>query len=639
MLSIQERQYIHNYAQNQYSGLGEIVDLGCWLGGSSVALVTGLQENPNLELRQKIIHAYDLFVWESWMDPFVVDTPLQGLYKSGDSFLPECQRGISQWEQQIKLYPGDLDKIGWQGNDIEFLFIDAMKSWQLANSILTKFVSCLIPQHSVIIHQDFSHFGTYWIHLVMYRLRSYFEPIYDIPDSWSLVFQYKKNIPKDVLMQSYSLYSFDRDEINAAFEYSQELVSSQKRAQIIGAKAIALIELGDFYAAKKELEQSISDGLSYADLQPSLGLGLPSLILNYIDASGILAQPTVKEIKTEDIIQKHTQLSQKQLGDLQYSGERHMADQVGLALSLSHIDHMVRYAFAAPFAKERRVLDITCGSGYGTQFMAIQGGKEVIGVDIDSSAIAYARKHYEHPNVSYIESDAHNVPQLESGSFDTIISFETIEHLHSPLDFLLELRRLLKPNGCLIISCPNDYRVSPWISEYHLHKFRFTEFRDLIVNVFGEASFLFQYNTATSCLLKPLLVKETSSRFESYRDSLSVDNGFFEKQYLDGLFTVDNSLGYLAIVGVDSAQLTSCMSISQTAFQDVMSSLHFTTEEVKRLSGDLQTLSSQLSTREQSLSTREQLVKSQTGEGRIWHLKQSLKYLQKALFNPKSNVS
>jgi hypothetical protein len=70
-----------------------------------------------------------------------------------------------------------------------------------------------------------------------------------------------------------------------------------------------------------------------------------------------------------------------------------------------------------------------------------------------------------------------------------------------------------------------------------------------------------------------------------------------------------------------------------------MSSLHFTTEEVKRLSGDLQTLSSQLSTREQSLSTREQLVKSQTGEGRIWHLKQSLKYLQKALFNPKSNVS
>lgn len=251
MLSIQERQYLNNYAQNQYSGVGEIVDLGCWLGGSSVALVTGLQENPNLELRQKIIHAYDLFVWESWMDPFVVDTPLQGLYKPGDSFLPECQRGISQWEQQIKLYPGDLDKIGWQGNDIEFLFIDAMKSWQLANSILAKFVSCLIPQHSVIVHQDFSHFGTYWIHLVMYRLRSYFEPIYDIPDSWSLVFQYKKAIPKDVLMQSYSLYSFDRDEINAAFEYSQELVSPQKRAQIIGAKAIALIELGDFYAAKK----------------------------------------------------------------------------------------------------------------------------------------------------------------------------------------------------------------------------------------------------------------------------------------------------------------------------------------------------------------------------------------------------
>jgi 2-polyprenyl-3-methyl-5-hydroxy-6-metoxy-1,4-benzoquinol methylase len=650
MLSIPERQYLYEYGKLKYLGKGQIVDLGCWLGSSTIPLAMGLSENLNNRVQERQIHAYDLFIWEAWMNQFVVDTSLQGKYQPGDSFLLECQRQIETWSQYIKLCPGDLTQLAWQGDSIEFLFIDAMKSWALANSIFHNFIPYLIPEISLLVHQDFAHFGTHWIHPIMYRLRSYFKPIYDIPDSWSLVFQYQKPIPDRLLRESYSPSSFDLQEIDAAFEYSKEIVAPQKRAQISGAKAIALLERGEIERSRQEIERAISDGLSYADLKLPLGLGLSSLMLHYLRPQNTASPPVEMEVKNPDF------MPEKSLNkpDLEYTGERHMADRLGLGLSLSHIDHMIRYALAAPFIKGRRVLDITCGSGYGSQFMAIEGAKEVIGVDIDPKAIAHARKFYHHPKVSYIESDAHAVSQLENASCEVIVSFETIEHLQHPHDFLLELRRILKPGGQLLLSCPNDYRVSPWISEYHIHKFRFSEFQDLVLNVFEDAAFLFQYNTATSCLIKPVPIPEKSSRFQNYRESLPQD--FFGKQYLDGILTIDNTLGYLAVVGIESDRLTNYMSISQTAFQDVMSSLKFQTEEAKRQTQevarqtqDIERQTEELKTLQQELDTsnanmqKVQLDLDQcrdtiaaTEGGRWWHLQQAWLHLKQVVFSPKS---
>ncbi|MBD2150108.1 class I SAM-dependent methyltransferase [Pseudanabaena sp. FACHB-1277] len=634
MLSMEERQYLYKYAQNEYCAIGEIVDLGCWLGSSVVSLVTGLQKNLNLPARDKIIHAYDLFVWESWMDQFVDGTPLSGRYQSGDSFLPECSKLIQPWEKQIKLYPGDLSQIGWHGDPIEFLFVDAMKSWSLANSILRNFIPSLIPNHSVIVHQDFAHFGTYWIHLIMYRLRSYFEPIYDIPNSWGLVFKYKQAIPNSLLMESYALASFDRAEIDAAFEYSIAMVASQKRSQIVGAKVIALLELGDLEQAELTLDRAISDGFSQADIHPPLGLGFPSLIFKYIPVSNtnhssykelLNSQSTPMDIT----VSQKKQIHQNNSDDTIYTGERHMEDQLGVGLNLSHIDHMVRYAFTSNFVKGKRVLDITCGSGYGSQFMAVQGAEKVVGVDIDVNSIKHARKYYQHPNVSYIESDAHHVSELEDESFDVIISFETIEHLQFPRDFLLELRRLLKPDGQLIISCPNDYRSSPWISQYHIHKFRFTEFRDIILNVFGEASFLLQYNTITSSLIRPTGIEEHNSRFQNYLSPLP--EGFWGNQYLDSILTVDNALGYLAVVGIATDQIVHQSSISHSAFQEVIDTLKYQMEEAHKKSYELQQVSSELQKKCSELNQLQSIINNETSCGRLSHIKIALRHLKKAV--------
>lgn len=244
MISSQEQEYLCHYASHEYSGQGEIVDLGCWLGSSTVELAKGLQSNPYPKASSRKVHAYDIFIWESWMDACVVGSPFEGKFKPGDSFFQECVDLTQPWQRQINFHPGDLNKLGWQGGAIEFLFIDAMKSWELANTIIHEFFSALIPEQSVIVHQDFTHYYTYWIYLTMYRLREYFEPVYDIPNSSSLVYKYIKPIPENLLKSSYTLESFSEDEINAAFNYASRLVSVEKRMVILSAKISAFIDSG-----------------------------------------------------------------------------------------------------------------------------------------------------------------------------------------------------------------------------------------------------------------------------------------------------------------------------------------------------------------------------------------------------------
>jgi hypothetical protein len=244
MLSQQERQYLYEYTKNEYSGIGSIVDLGCWLGSSTIPMAMGLAKNTNPQTEHTQIQAYDLFIWEDWMDDCVSDATLKGKFKPGDSFFKEYQQQTLPWEKQICCHPGDINQLGWPGGQIEFLFIDAMKSWELANSIIYNFFPSLVVGHSTIVQQDFSHYYTYWIHLIMYRFREYFEVVYDVPHSASLAFKYIKQIPDEELKKTHSLESFDTDEINAAFRYSTSLVAPEKSSVISLAKIRAMTDFG-----------------------------------------------------------------------------------------------------------------------------------------------------------------------------------------------------------------------------------------------------------------------------------------------------------------------------------------------------------------------------------------------------------
>lgn len=267
---------------------------------------------------------------------------------------------------------------------------------------------------------------------------------------------------------------------------------------------------------------------------------------------------------------EYSNMNETQKNDFVPSGERHIPFHVGTDYSLGNVDHMLRYALVAPFVEGKRVLDISCGTGYGSHYLACQGAAEVIAVDVDSDAIAFASKFYSHPSIQYIQSDAHSVPELDDQSFDIIVSFETIEHLQHPRLFLAELRRLLKPDGKAFVSCPNDYRVFPdsWISHFHLHKFKFAEFRDLFLNIFGEGLFMGQHYAVTSVLTRPLTLPAKAQEHGDYLDTSK--SNVIQKSYLENLSSIENAAGYLAVFGLDESLLKNHSATAQNAFELLM---------------------------------------------------------------------
>lgn len=121
------------------------------------------------------------------------------------------------------------------------------------------------------------------------------------------------------------------------------------------------------------------------------------------------------------------------------------------------LEHLARYSFALPYM-QGRVLDIACGAGYGSHMMAKFRKKmiqELVAVDNDQDILEYAQKTYQHPLITYKQADAMD-PELGDslGSFDAIVSFETIEHVEDDIVFMQQLKKILRPGGTLVLSTP-----------------------------------------------------------------------------------------------------------------------------------------------------------------------------------------
>ncbi len=139
--------------------------------------------------------------------------------------------------------------------------------------------------------------------------------------------------------------------------------------------------------------------------------------------------------------------------------------------------HIVRYALAASLIRPGdTVLDCACGLGYGSAVIAATTqASEVIGVDVDDGAVAYANANYGGPNVRFKTGDASALADIPDASVDFIASMETIEHAQDWKAVAKEFARVLKPDGRLITSVadrwtddtgndpnPHRYHVFDW---------------------------------------------------------------------------------------------------------------------------------------------------------------------------------
>lgn len=102
------------------------------------------------------------------------------------------------------------------------------------------------------------------------------------------------------------------------------------------------------------------------------------------------------------------------------------------------------------------ILDFGCGTGDHVTYPLACLGHRVMGVDMHEPSIQEAQRRYPLPNLLFRTGRLETL--IEEGIVvDLIICSEVLEHLHQPQDCLSLLRRLLNPNGALIITTPNGY--------------------------------------------------------------------------------------------------------------------------------------------------------------------------------------
>jgi 2-polyprenyl-3-methyl-5-hydroxy-6-metoxy-1,4-benzoquinol methylase len=174
----------------------------------------------------------------------------------------------------------------------------------------------------------------------------------------------------------------------------------------------------------------------------------------------------------------------KSTEDFEWTGER-LTTSKGEGEVVIH--HLHRYAFTIDFIKDKTVLDIASGEGYGSYIMS-KYAKKVLGVDIDEKVIQHSKNKYQSSNLNFKTGSVEKIP-IESNSIDVVISFETIEHHDKHEEMLKEIKRVLKPDGVLIMSSPDKLNYSDiprYQNPFHVKELYREEFKKFISSYFSK---------------------------------------------------------------------------------------------------------------------------------------------------------
>ena len=177
---------------------------------------------------------------------------------------------------------------------------------------------------------------------------------------------------------------------------------------------------------------------------------------------------------------------------LNFDGER-IDLTIANIKNFSH--HFERYRFAfnnIDFKVD--VLDGACGSGYGAYALSLHDNcKSITGIDISSDAITQAKSLFNSKKLNYFVDNLVST-NFKDQSFDLITSFETIEHLKNIQDAFKEFKRIIKPNGKIILSVPDidTNKNAGYENKYHFNELSLKDFKKILNSNFTNCEFCFQ---------------------------------------------------------------------------------------------------------------------------------------------------
>jgi 2-polyprenyl-3-methyl-5-hydroxy-6-metoxy-1,4-benzoquinol methylase len=153
--------------------------------------------------------------------------------------------------------------------------------------------------------------------------------------------------------------------------------------------------------------------------------------------------------------------------------------------------HLAVYEWIAARCAGKRVVDMACGEGYGSDLLAAAGAASVVGVDANPEAHEHARLRYRRPDLRF-ERD---LVESFAEPCDAVVFLQTIEHVEDPGAILAHFRSMLAPGGVAYVSTPNVLTLAPPGAEksdnpWHLREYRAEEFRALCGGQFERVELL-----------------------------------------------------------------------------------------------------------------------------------------------------
>ena len=144
--------------------------------------------------------------------------------------------------------------------------------------------------------------------------------------------------------------------------------------------------------------------------------------------------------------------------------------------------------------KDKKIIDIGCGNGYLGK--VLKEKKAVVhGCDISNDAVNQAEKELD--KAFQFDVSSNNFKKIEK-KYDIIINTELIEHLLQPEKFLENLKKILKPDGFIVLTTPNflmwsnrikmffgkfEYRETGFWDRGHIHFFTYYSLKKTLKNL------------------------------------------------------------------------------------------------------------------------------------------------------------
>ncbi|MCF7787345.1 MAG: class I SAM-dependent methyltransferase [Prosthecobacter sp.] len=228
---------------------GQVIDLGCWLGSTTISLASGLRDLND----SGKVYAFDRFTWEPWMDLYSSEHWCD--YLPGESFLPETRRRMGDLKPWVVLVAADLTTYHWDNGPVRLLLVDAMKSWRLTTSIAREFYPSLVVG-SIVLHQDYLSYNHPWLSVLQYRLRDYMRYDTCVSHGCTATFKLIQQIPPDVLTAAINFSLLSDDEAERSWLWSLAVIGERARGTMACSKIMYHLGKGDIERSKRLLSES-----------------------------------------------------------------------------------------------------------------------------------------------------------------------------------------------------------------------------------------------------------------------------------------------------------------------------------------------------------------------------------------------